>query len=111
MPMTMENPTDATMAGMLMAMGIPAILDMTLASTIPDITPTIPPRLVSTAASVRNWKRILFFLAPMAFFRPISLVRYVTETSMMFITPMPPTSSEMLAIHSSCPLVLSLSFC
>ena len=29
---------------------------------------------------------------------PISRVRSVTETSMMFITPMPPTSSEIPAI-------------
>ena len=35
-------------------------------------------------------------MAPMAFFRPISPVRSVTDTSIMFITPMPPTSSDML---------------
>ena len=29
---------------------------------------------------------------------PISRVRSVTDTSMMFIMPMPPTSSEMLAM-------------
>jgi hypothetical protein len=33
--------------------------------------------------------------APMAFRTPISRVRSVTLTSMMFITPMPPTTSEM----------------
>ena len=33
--------------------------------------------------------------APMALRTPISRVRSVTETSMMFITPMPPTSSPM----------------
>ena len=32
--------------------------------------------------------------APSALRSPISRVRSVTETSMMFITPMPPTSSE-----------------
>ena len=32
---------------------------------------------------------------------PISRVRSVTETSMMFITPMPPTSSEMAATSPS----------
>ena len=31
---------------------------------------------------------------------PISRVRSVTETSMMFMMPMPPTSSEMLAHHT-----------
>ena len=33
--------------------------------------------------------------APMALRTPISRVRSVTETSMMFITPMPPTSRPM----------------
>ena len=42
--------------------------------------------------------RILPFVAPSAFRVPISRVRSVTETSMMFITPMPPTSSEIAAM-------------
>ena len=33
-------------------------------------------------------------LAPSALRTPISRVRSVTATSMMFMTPMPPTSSE-----------------
>ena len=37
-------------------------------------------------------------LAPRALRRPISRIRSVTETSMMFMTPMPPTSSEIPAI-------------
>ena len=36
--------------------------------------------------------------APSALRVPISRVRSVTETIMMFITPMPPTSSEMAAM-------------
>ena len=36
--------------------------------------------------------------APMALRRPISRVRSVTDTSMMFMMPMPPTSSEMAAM-------------
>ena len=39
--------------------------------------------------------------APRALRRPISLIRSVTETSMMFITPIPPTSNEMIAIPPS----------
>ena len=98
-------------AGILIAVGAPESLETTFDRTIPTITPMIPPILVSMAASVRNWKRMTFFLAPIAFFRPISLVRSVTDTSMMFITPIPPTSREILAIQISCVLVLSLSFC
>ncbi len=39
--------------------------------------------------------------APVAMRMPISRVRSVTLTSMMFITPMPPTSSEIAAIEPS----------
>ena len=39
--------------------------------------------------------------APTALRMPISRVRSVTLTSMMFITPMPPTSSEMAATSPS----------
>ena len=49
--------------------------------------------------------------APMAIFRPISLVRSVTDTSMMFITPMPPTTREMAAIQMSWLLALEVRFC
>ena len=40
-------------------------------------------------------------VAPRALRSPISRMRSVTETSMMFITPMPPTSSEMPATPPS----------
>ncbi len=39
--------------------------------------------------------------APTAMRRPISLVRSVTDTSMMFMMPMPPTISEMTAVAPS----------
>ena len=89
----------------LMDTGICMIFEITWAKITPLITPITPPRLVSTADSVKNCSRIRFFLAPMAFFRPISLVRSVTDTSMIFITPMPPTSREILAIQMSWLLV------
>ena len=40
--------------------------------------------------------------------RPISRVRSVTDTSMMFIMPMPPTSSEMPATQASSSVIMSL---
>ena len=40
-------------------------------------------------------------LAPTAMRTPISRVRSVTLTSMMFMMPMPPTSSEMAAMPAS----------
>ena len=46
--------------------------------------------------------------APRALRRPISLVRSVTETSIMFMMPMPPTSSEMEAMPASRPVITSI---
>ena len=42
-------------------------------------------------ASTMNCIIIEFCVAPNAFLRPISLVLSVTETNMIFITPIPPT--------------------
>ena len=39
--------------------------------------------------------------APSALRSPISRIRSVTDTSMMFMTPIPPTSSEMAAMPAS----------
>ena len=43
---------------------------------------------------------MFFFVAPMAMRTPISRVRSVTVTNMMFMIPMPPTRSETEAIES-----------
>ena len=50
---------------------------------------------------MRNWLRMSRLRAPIALRIPISLVRSVTVTSMMFMTPMPPTRSEMAATAPS----------
>ena len=100
-PITVENNTAITIDGTLIAVGEPVTFPTTFDSPIPVITPIIPPILVSTEASVRNCPRIVFLRAPIAFFRPISLVRYVTETNMIFMTPIPPTRREILAIQIS----------
>jgi len=46
---------------------------------------------------MRNWSMMSCGCAPTAMRMPISRVRSVTLTSMMFMMPMPPTSSEMPA--------------
>ena len=47
----------------------------------------------------------------MAFLMPISRVRSVTDTSMIFMMPMPPTSSDIAAIpESSIVMTLITSF-
>ena len=110
-PMTIEKATAMMQAGTLIATGVPMMWDIISARPIPQATPRIPPMLVSTAASVRNCQRIRLCCAPMAIFRPISRVRSVTDTSMMFMTPMPPTTREMAAIQMSCRLELSDRLC
>ena len=50
---------------------------------------------------MRNWKRMSRLLAPIALRMPISRVRSRTDTSMMFMIPIPPTISEIEAIPAS----------
>ena len=72
-----------------------------LAAPVPSPMPTRPPIMHSTTASIRNWSRMLAWVAPSALRTPISRVRSVTDTSMMFMMPMPPTMSETAAIAYS----------
>ena len=66
-----------------------------LPETMPRATPAMPPISESTTASQRNCAMMLRFLAPMARRMPISLVRSVTDTSMMFMMPTPAATSAM----------------
>src|SRR6266446_3620296 len=59
----------------------------------PMAMPRRPPAPVKVMASVRNCQRMSRRVAPRALRTPISRVLSVTETSMMFITPTPPTRS------------------
>ncbi len=54
-------------------------------------TPSTPPKPDRITDSTRNWRRMSPRRAPSALRTPISLMRSVTETSMMFITTIPPT--------------------
>ena len=55
-----------------------------------NIHPMAPLTIASSIPSTRKSIRIVRRRAPSAFRRPISRVRSVTDTSMMFITPTPP---------------------
>jgi hypothetical protein len=77
----------------------PAILNWLPA--IPAATPARPPNSETRTASTRNWTMMSLRRAPTAFRIPISRVRSVTETGMMFITPIPPTRSEIAATSPS----------
>ena len=52
-------------------------------------------------ASMTNCIRMFMRVAPRALRTPISRVRSVTDTSMMFMMPMPPTSRETPAMLAS----------
>ena len=56
-----------------------------------------PPSAQSVTASSVNWTMMFLRVAPSALRTPISRVRSVTLTSMMFITPTPPTIKPTLA--------------
>ena len=68
--------------------------------------PITPPRAEVVPASITNCRMISFFFAPSDLRMPISRVRSVTETNMMFIMPMPPTSSEMPAMPTSTMVII-----
>ena len=67
----------------------------------PKPVPAIPPRLERINDSIRNCVDISSLLAPNAFLRPISSVLYLTDTSMIFIMPIPPTNNEIPPIAAS----------
>gem|GEM_PF-2405311 len=63
--------------------------------------PIAPPIRESRQLSIRNCVRMSERRAPIALRMPISRVRSATETSMMFMIPMPPTSREMAEMPPS----------
>ena len=67
----------------------------------PATMPIRPPTSDSVTASIRNWLRMSRPRAPSALRMPISRVRSRTETSMMFMIPIPPTTSEIEAMPAS----------
>jgi hypothetical protein len=68
---------------------------------IPSSTPIVPPAMLSDIASATNCRSTSIRFAPSARRRPISFVRSVTDTSMMFMMPIPPTMSEIAATLAS----------
>ncbi len=70
---------------------------------MPQTTPITPPISQSTMASMMNCVMMLRFLAPTARRIPISRVRSVTETSMMFMMPMP-AASKAIELTTTTPM-------
>ena len=67
----------------------------------PSAMPITPPIVVSSTASSRNCSVMSRVRAPTALRRPISRVRSRTLTSMMLLTPTPPTSRLIAAMAAS----------
>ena len=67
---------------------------------MPNIIPIMPPVTLKSTASIRNWFNMSIPRAPTDMRSPISRVRSVTDTYMMFIIPIPPTTKEMQATTS-----------
>ena len=75
---------------------------------IPINIPIIPPVILIKIASIKNWLRISMPLAPTLIRKPISRVRSVTDTYMMFIIPIPPTTKDIPAIHARSVVIKSV---
>ena len=79
----------------------PSFFASVLAAKLPSATPTTPPIMDRDTASTRNCARMCQGFAPTAMRTPISRVRSVTLTSMIFMIPIPPTSSDTMAMDAS----------
>ncbi|MCG3163443.1 MAG: hypothetical protein JMDDDDMK_04870 [Acidobacteria bacterium] len=91
-----------------MSVGQPSIAGIRSEMVMPSRIPIMPPVRLSTMDSIRNCVRTADERAPIAMRMPISRVRSVTDTSMMFMMPMPPTSSETLAMLPSRMVIMRL---
>jgi two-component system response regulator HydG len=97
-PMAVEKPTAVSTWLAPSAISNLPVLLTAMAPPQASATPTRPPTMHITTASLRNCASTCQGLAPMAMRMPISRTRSLTLTSMMFMMPMPPTSSEMAPI-------------
>ena len=93
-------------AGMLE--GMPMRGTTKLLMSPPSKTPNSPPVSEMRTDSMRNWREMTMPVAPTAMRRPISLVRSVTDTSMMFMMPMPATRSEKAAATTRMMVTVSI---
>jgi hypothetical protein len=90
--MPAENTSDSTLIERVEAVGHAHRTSESPRRAGGDDDADTPPRADSTTASIRNCSSTSPSSAPTARRRPISRVRSVTLTSMMFMMPMPPTS-------------------
>ena len=77
-------------------------------SSMPRAMPSTPPVTAMMMDSMRNWLEMSMPRAPTDMRSPISLVRSVTLTSMMFMMPMPATRSEKAAATTRMRVTVSM---
>ena len=70
--------------------------------------PNSPPVTDINTDSMRNCREMTGPVAPTAIRKPISFVRSVTDTSMMFMMPIPATSSEKAAATTRISVTVSI---
>jgi len=71
--------------------------------------PNTPPNWPMTMTSTKNWVRMAALEAPRLFRVPISRVRSLTDTSMMFIKPMPAPNSVMSPMNTAASVMPSVA--
>src|ERR1700761_686682 len=97
MPVTAQTTKDSTTDDSDTIVGQPRVSVTTCVDTKPSKTPMTPPVTLISTASIRNCINISLPRAPIDIRNPISLVRSVTDTYMIFMMPIPPITSEIPA--------------
>ena len=108
MPTANEN--DRTIGSSVIVVCTAPVLEMMYEAAQPTTMPMRPPTMPSTIDSIMNCIMMFWNVAPSALRMPISRVRSVTDTIMMFMMPMPPTSSEMLAIAPKRTVIIAVDW-
>ena len=96
-----ENPKESMIDCGVTTIFQPVLAAPKVVTARPSAMPSRPPTRLIVTASIRNWLRMSARLAPIALRMPISRVRSVTVTSMIFMIPMPPTNSDTPATLAS----------
>src|SRR5581483_738390 len=97
-PTLADTSRPAMTAHVLITDGMPINSVTLFAIKIPNPTPMRPPTNAIVLDSIRNCRSTSERRAPMALRMPISRVRSVTDTSMMFMMTIPPTMREIPAM-------------
>ena len=108
MPIPAETPKETKIALIEGVDSNPIKLPVSGVNIQPITMPAIPPRELVTPASMTNCCKMVRRFAPRDLRMPIYRVRSVTDTSMMFMIPMPATNREIAAIPTNSIVIISV---